>query len=160
MKACRMVCIENVACRYVIWLLDSEKVREALDKTPDKKIKVLHAVLPRENFREDALFSRNLPFQDIWIEIEAKHELFEGGFHELPFIVPRWDTSSGEDMGRSPGMIALPDADTLQAMGETILIAGQRAADPPLAVPNDGSFDAINTFPGGLAYYDLETAIT
>jgi hypothetical protein len=55
-------------------------------------------------------------------------------------------------------MIALPDADTLQAMGETILIAGQRAADPPLAVPNDGTFDAINTFPGGLAYYDLETA--
>jgi hypothetical protein len=96
---------------------------------------------------------------DIWIELEAKHELAEGGFHEFPFIVPRWDTSSGEDMGRSPGMIALPDADTLQAMGETILIAGQRAADPPLAVPNDGSFDAINTFPGGLAYYDVETAI-
>lgn len=137
----------------------SERVRESLKSTPDKKIEVLHAVLPRENYREDALLAKNLPFMDLWIELDAKHELSEGGFHEFPFIVPRWDTSSGEDMGRSPGMIALPDADTLQAMGETILIAGQRAADPPLAVPNDGSFDAINTFPGGLAYYDVESAV-
>lgn len=137
----------------------SEKTRQALSETPDKKIEVLHAVLPRENYREGALLAKNLPFMDMWIELEAKHELAEGGFHEFPFIVPRWDTSSGEDMGRSPGMIALPDADTLQSMGETILIAGQRAADPPLAVPNDGSFDAINTFPGGLAYYDVESAV-
>lgn len=137
----------------------SDRTREVLKQTPDKKIEVLHAVLPRENYREGALLAKNLPFMDIWIELEAKHELAEGGFHEFPFIVPRWDTSSGEDMGRSPGMIALPDADTLQSMGETILIAGQRAADPPLAVPNDGSFDAINTFPGGLAYYDIESAM-
>lgn len=137
----------------------SERSREALKETPDKKIEVLHAVLPRENYKADALLARNLPFMDMWIELEAKHELAEGGFHEFPFIVPRWDTSSGEDMGRSPGMIALPDADTLQSMGETILIAGQRAADPPLAVPNDGTHDAINTFPGGLAYYDIESAV-
>ena len=136
----------------------SERTREILKRTPEQKIDILHAVLPRADGRADALFSRNLPYSDLWIEIEAKHELSQAGYHELPFIVPRWDTSSGEDMGRSPGMIALPDSDTLQAMGETILIAGQRAADPPLAVPNDGVFDAANTFPGGLTYYDVETA--
>ena len=136
----------------------SEKTRERLEKTPDDKIDVLHAVIPREESRAQALFARDLPFADLWIEIDAKHEFSVGGFHEFPFILPRWDTSSGEDLGRSPGMIALPDADTLQSMGETILIAGQRSADPPLAVPNDGSFDAVNTFPGGLSYYDVETA--
>jgi len=57
-------------------------------------------------------------------------------------------------------MVALPDSETAQAMGETILIAGQRAADPPLAAPNDGSFDAVNTFPGGISYYDVETAVS
>ena len=137
----------------------SEKTREKVEKTPDDRIDVLHVVIPREEVRGGALFAKNLPVADLWIEIEANHEIAAGGFHEFPFIVPRWDTSSGESYGRSPGMIALPDADTLQAMGETILIAGQRSADPPLAAPNDGSFDALNTFPGGLSYYDVETAV-
>ena len=136
----------------------SEKSRELAQKDQDKKIDVLHVVIPRKTARKNPLFAKDLPIGDYWIEIDAKHLISEGGFHEFPFIVPRWDTSSGEDYGRSPGMIALPDSETLQSMGETILIAGQRAADPPLAVPNDGTFDAINTFPGGLAYYDVETA--
>ena len=137
----------------------SERTRDRADKSPDDKIDVLHAVIPRNESKPKALLARNLPIADLWIEIEAQHELSVGGFHEFPFVVPRWDTSSGEDYGRSPGMIALPDADTLQAMGETILIAGQRAADPPLFAPNDGSFDAVNSFPGGLSYYDVETAV-
>ena len=137
----------------------SERTRDRADKSPDDKIDVLHAVIPRNESKPKALLARNLPIADLWVEIEAQHELSVGGFHEFPFIVPRWDTSSGEDYGRSPGMIALPDADTLQAMGETILIAGQRAADPPLFAPNDGSFDAVNSFPGGLSYYDVETAV-
>ena len=137
----------------------SEKSRKLAEEKPDEKIDALHIVIQREEAKSGSLFARNLPFADLWIEIDAKHELSVGGFHEFPFIVPRWDTSSGESYGRSPGMIALPDADTLQAMGETILIAGQRAADPPLAAPNDGSFDALNTFPGGLSYYDVDTAV-
>lgn len=136
----------------------SDKSREKLRENPDEKIEVLHCVLPRQDGRIDALFAKNLPFMELWLEVQEKHKLAEGGFHEFPFGIPRWDTSSGEDLGRGPGMIALPDSDTLQSMGETILIAGQRAADPPLAAPNDGSFSAVNTFPGGLTYYDVETA--
>ena len=136
----------------------SDATRQCLQDNPDKKIDCLHAVLPRKEYKAGSMLSKNLPIADLWIEIDAKHLIFTGGFHEFPFIVPRWETSSGEDLGSSPGMIALPDADTLQAMGETILIAGQRAADPPLFAPNDGSFDAINSFPGGISYYDVETA--
>lgn len=136
----------------------SDRTRELLKDQPDKKLDILHAVIPRHEFKAGAMLARNLPIADLWIELDAKHEISCGGFHEFPFIVPRWETSAGEDFGRSPGMIALPDADTLQSMGETILIAGQRAADPPLFAPNDGAFDAVNTFPGGLSYYDVETA--
>jgi hypothetical protein len=125
----------------------------------DEKITLLRSIVPREEAVRGAFFAKNLPYTDNWIEVDAQHEITAGGFHEFPFAVPRWDTSSGEDYGRSPGMIALPDANTLQAMGETLLIAGQRAADPPLMAPNDGSFDTPNTFPGGLAYYDVETAM-
>ena len=138
----------------------SDSTRQCLKDNPDKKIDCLHAVIPRMEYKAGAMLARNLPIADLWIEIETKHLIYTSGFHEFPFIVPRWETSSGEDFGRSPGMIALPDSDTLQAMGETILIAGQRAADPPLFAPNDGSFDAINTFPSGISYYDVETAAT
>lgn len=124
----------------------------------DDKIKVLHAVLPRAEGSAGALLAKNLPFADLWIEYDEKKMLMQGGFHEFPFIIPRWDTSSGESGGRSPGMIGLPDSNTLQAMGETILVAGQRAADPPLFAPNDSSFDAANTYPGGISYYDVDTA--
>ena len=137
---------------------ESQKKLAGADAKLDEKIEILHAVLPRKEGRKDALLAKNFSYADTWIEVEAKHEIKTAGFREFPFIVPRFDTSSGEDYGRSPGMIALPDANTLQAMGETILIAGQRAADPPLAMPNDGMIDAPNTFPGGLAYYDVDLA--
>lgn len=138
----------------------SEEAQKAIqaDKLDDK-LEVLHVVVPREEGSSDALLARNLPYTSTWIEVENRHRIREGGFHEFPFVVPRWDTSSGEDFGRSPGMVALPDANTLQAMGETMLVAGQRAATPPLAVPNDGAFDAINTMPDGLTYYDVDTAV-
>lgn len=136
----------------------SEGTREKLqdDKKLDEKIEFLFAVLPRPEGRKDAAFARSLPFADIVIEVEAKHEVLSGGFHEVPYISPRWDTTSGEDYGRSPGMIALPDANTSQAIGETMLIAGQRAADPALLTPSDAFIDAPNTFPGGLAYYEAD----
>lgn len=138
----------------------SEETRKAIqsEKKLDSKIDVLHAVMLRDEGRPDALFASDLPFTNKFIEVKQKHEISDGGFHEFPFMIPRWDTSSGEDYGRSPGMIALPDSNTLQAMGETLLVAGQRAADPPLMAPNDGSFSEVNAFPGGLGYYDVETA--
>ena len=124
----------------------------------DDYVNFVHVVVPRDEGRADALLARNMPWADLWIEVEAEKLTLAGGFHEFPFAVPRWDTSAGEEYGRSPGMIALPDSNTAQAIGSTLLIAGQRAADPPLAVPDDSTFDAPNTFPGGLAYYDVETA--
>lgn len=128
------------------------------DKKFDDYVNFVHAVLPRREGRPEANLSRNLPWADMWIELDDKRLAGSGGFNEFPFAIPRWDTSSGEEYGRSPGMIALPDSNTAQAMQSTLLVAGQRAADPPLAVPDDSTFDAPNTFPGGLAYYDLESA--
>jgi hypothetical protein len=125
----------------------------------DEKIKMIHAVVPRDQLKfKSPLLARNFAWADMWIELDKMHLVKEGGFNEFPFIVPRWNTASGEDMGRSPGMVALPDSNTLQAMGETILVAGQRSADPPLMAPNDGAFNELNTFPGGISYYDVETA--
>lgn len=137
----------------------SDTIRQQKENNKlDEYVNFLHAVIPRNDGNKDANFAKNLPWADMWIELDEKKLVSSGGFHEFPFAVPRWDTSSGEEYGRSPGMIALPDSNTAQAMQSTLLVAGQRAADPPLAVPDDSTFDAPNTYPGGLAYYDLESA--
>ena len=141
----------------------SENLRRLLENRSeanlDTKYNFLRVVTPRANGREDAVLTRNMPFTNDWIEIDSAHEVVLGGFREFPFVVPRWDTSSGETYGRSPGMIALPDSETLNAMSETILVAGQKAADPAFFAPNDSSFDAINSFSGGISYYDVDTAV-
>lgn len=136
-----------------------EKARELREQEKhDVRLTYIHAVLPREDRMVRGKFARNLPIASYWIEEDSEHIVEEGGYHEWPYIIPRLDTSPDEDMGRSPGMVALPDANTLQAMGETVLVAGQRAADPPLFAPNDGSFAEANTFPGGISYYDVTLA--
>ena len=140
-------------------LSDEVQRRATARQNLDEKIVFDHIITPRPDGNVEAKLARNMPFAELWVERDTRKIVAEGGFQEFPFAVPRWDTSSGEDYGRSPGMIALPDALTSQAMGETILVAGQRAADPPLFAPNDGAFDAINTFPGGISYYDVETAV-
>jgi hypothetical protein len=137
----------------------SENIQQQAENNKlDDYVNFVHAVVPRNDGRADANLAKNLPWADLWIELDEKNLVASGGFHEFPYAVPRWDTSSGEEYGRSPGMIALPDSNSAQAIQSTLLVAGQRAADPPLAVPDDSTFDAPNTFPGGLAYYDIESA--
>lgn len=140
-------------------LSDAVKKKIEQDKLDDS-VEFLHAVLPRKEAQKGASGARNMPFASLWMETESGKIARESGYREFPFAVPRWDTSSGDDTGMSPGMIALPDTNTLQAMEETILIAGQRAAAPPLLAPNDGTFDAANTFPDGITYYDADLAKT
>lgn len=134
-------------------------VKEAMKaKDLTSEFEYVHVVRPRKEGKFGALMAKNRPFTGDWIEVSSETRVFEGGFNSFPYIVPRWDTTTGEPYGRSPGMIALPDASTAQAMGETILEAGQKAADPPLLFPNDGMFDVPNTVPGGLVGYDVELA--
>ena len=125
----------------------------------DTKYNFLRIITPRVNGKEEAVLTRNMPFTNDWIEIDSAHEVSLGGFRKFPLVIPRWDTSSNETYGRSPGMIALPDSETSNAMSETILVAGQKAADPSIFAPNDSSFDAVNSFSGGITYYDVDTAV-
>jgi len=125
------------------------------DKDPDRKLDYVHAVFPRS----EGAPTGQLPYLSVWIDVSDKSVLHESGFHEFPFAIPRWDTMSGETYGRSPAMIALPDANTLQAQGETILLAGQYATLPPIFAPSDSIVSPSKIRPGHYAYYDLDAAV-
>lgn len=136
---------------------DVVKEAEEAEKKTNEKYEFLHFVIPREE-KHIGGFNTRLPYTSIWIELSKKELLTESGFHEFPFVVARFDTTTGEDDGRGPGMVALPDSNMLQAMDESVLIGAQKAVEPPILAPDDGSFNAGNTFPGGISYYDAELA--
>ncbi len=134
-----------------------ERTREAIAAgRPDEKLVFLQVVGPRTMRDPRRTDARNLAFASLIIDVASESLVAESGFHEFPFAVPRWDTASGEVYGRSPGMLALPDANTLQQMGKTILVAGHKAVDPPLVQINDAVIGTARTFPGGVSYVDAQ----
>jgi hypothetical protein len=106
-------------------------------------------ILPSDDYDADKLDTRGMPFKSCVIDVKHEHEVTRSGFHEFPVAIPRWETAPDELYGRSPGMMALPDAKTLQAMGKTLLIAGQKAVDPPTWAYNEAVISPIRTYPGG-----------
>lgn len=74
----------------------------------------------------------------------------ESGYHEMPYMVPRWSKDAGEVYGRAPGWNALADQKMLNEMSKTVLKAAQKAVDPPLLVADDGVVMPLRVGPGGV----------
>jgi hypothetical protein len=138
------------------------KVKEALadsdPKAKDKLFEFVHAVYPREERDERKYDGVNMPFASMVVCVEDEYLIEEGGFEEFPVAVPRWEVPAGQVYPRSPGMIALPDARTLQSMGHTLLVGGQRAVMPPTWSVDEGA-SLVRTFPGGHSTFELETVM-
>lgn len=132
-----------------------EKMHEAATKAPQQAVTVVHAVFPRQDRMQGGAANTRLPFASVWIASgEHKRLLSETGFHEFPFLCPRWIKRAGEVYGRGPGMKALPDARMLQRMGEVVIVGGEKVIDPPLLVADDGVVGArINIAAGGYTMY-------
>jgi hypothetical protein len=118
----------------------------------------VQAIYPREDRDERYKNNLNMPFANCIVSKADETLVEESGFQEFPVAIPRWECAPGEIYPRSPGMMALPDARTLQAMGHTLLVGGQRAVDPPTWVVDDAVLSAVRTFPGGLTVIDSEAA--
>lgn len=130
--------------------LHSEVIGMANDvKRADTKLCFTQIVVPRDDYDAGRFDERGMAYSSCVIDVKHEHKVTDEGFHEFPVAVPRWETASGEAYGRSPGMMALPDSKTLQAMGKTLLVAGQKAVDPPTWAYNDAVLSPIRTFPGG-----------
>lgn len=129
------------------------------EEHPNTMVEYVHVVLPREDRILGSLRPDQMPWASLWIEVSEKELIFEGGNQEFPFAIPRWETASGETYGRSPGMVALPDANTLQAQGRTLLKAGQFAVLPPIFAPNQSILGRPRLKSAGITYYDLQGTI-
>ena len=136
-----------------------EPVQEAMRKNEwEKEFPFVWAVFPREDRNRMMIDNLNMPFASIWLDEKGEKMVSESGFDEFPFMVPTWDNAADEDYGRSPGMVALADSNTANAMGKTILRAGEKVTDPPLLVGSDSMIGRVQTFAGGINYFDTEAA--
>lgn len=135
----------------------TDYIQKVFQKKPDEEVDILHAVLPRINRDPRKKDNKNMPYASFYIDMETKSLLAEGGFQDMPYVVPRFLKSTGETMGRSPAMVALPDVKMLNLMSKTIIQAAQKQIDPPLLVPDDGFILPVRTQPGGLNFYRAGT---
>ena len=131
----------------------TDYIRKVYDKKPDDEVTLLHAVLPRFDRDPTKMDSANMPFASVYVCMESKMPISVKGFQEFPYVVPRFLKATGETMGRSPAMVALPDVKMLNLMSKTIIQAAQKQIDPPLLVPDDGFILPIRTNPGGLNFF-------
>jgi hypothetical protein len=143
--------LENISARVMMQRWGeavSAKVKEyAADPAKQyQTFPVLHSVYPQTDRRPGAMGIAAGECASAYIEMETRHVIRAGGFHEFPFVVYAWNQS---DIAYSESalMFALAEVKALQAMGKTGLRVHQMMADPPLAVAHDGIKQRMNFNP-------------
>ena len=119
----------------------------------DAWVDVIHCMEPNEGRVSDSPLSRDLPIRNVYYEKGQDREdrfLKVGGFHEQPFMAPRWDAQGADVYGYSPGMDSLGDVKMLQheqrRKGQVI----DYGTKPALISSAGVSKSRTNTLPGGI----------
>lgn len=114
----------------------SEKIQQAFKEKPHDRFEFLHCIYPRKVM--PGYLSTRLPYASVYLDCQTKAIVQEGGYHEMPVMVVRWEVEEGEVYGKGPGYVALPDIRSLNKLKELGLQAATLAVRPPLQVPHDG----------------------
>ncbi len=93
-------------------------------------------------------FVRNKENRAKWdyiVTVELDHEvIFEQHFNYKPFVAPRWSKQPGDDRGRGPLQLALPDIKTINKVKELLLASAALAIVGAYTVIDDGVINADN----------------
>ncbi|MGL5422697.1 MAG: portal protein [Serratia fonticola] len=118
-----------------------------------KEKKVAHAIEPNADYLEGAPGVKGMPYREVYWEFgHSGGALRIRGFHERPFIAPRWDTVGSDPYGRGPGMDALPHIKQLQVMARRLSQAIDKHVNPPMIASIDLKNEPASLLPGGITY--------
>jgi hypothetical protein len=123
--------------------LDTAKIK------PDEQIEVLHAVSPRAQYDSTKRRSKDLPWASCYLLTTEKILLDEGGYHEFPYMVPRWTKKAGRTYGDGPSHLALPDIKTLNTAKEFLLKQAPLTMFPPTVERDDSVLGDVDLTPSG-----------
>lgn len=126
----------------------------------DQWIRLIQAIEPRADRDVRKKDSKNMAWGSYTFEVGGNPHQFlrESGFNDFPALVPRWAVSGGDIYGNSPGMEVLGDVKQLQheQLRKAQVIDYQ--TKPPLQVPTNMKNREVESLPGGITYYDSQTA--
>jgi len=123
----------------------SDKTRDLYnDKKFDTKVKLLHAIEPRQLYMVGGNLGSQLPFSSCHMETDSGHILRESGYHEFPCMVPRWSRLPSSAYATGPMSDALPDVRTLNEVVKWGLMGAELAIAPPMILEEDGVLNSKN----------------
>jgi hypothetical protein len=100
----------------------SEDIRKAIaDNKSDTKFEFLHCIEPRQKYAVNARLAKNMPIASYHIECTRKRLVREGGYHEMPCVVPRWMLIPGTAYAVGPVFDALPDTKMINELRRMML---------------------------------------
>ena len=127
-----------------------DQVTSTLKNDPDKTFEVIHCVRPRLEVESGRADFRGKKFASLYVSVDGRSVLSEGGFNTFPYPISRYVTGPGEIYGRSPAMLALPAIKVLNEQKKTMLEQGHRTVRPVLLSHDDGVLDAVSLKPGAI----------
>jgi hypothetical protein len=125
----------------------NNQLRKLLETDPERKIGILHCVLPSEDVKGN---TKKFKFHSYYINLDHNQILSEGGYYEQPYVIARFSKLAGEHYGRSPAWSSLPDVRMVNAMKETLIRSSQLAAAPPMLLADDGVMSPLKITPNGI----------
>lgn len=135
----------------------SETVREAVKQGGsmlNRELIVAHGIEPTSDYMEGAKGLRGMKWREVYWEYGSGQTnlLRYRGYHDKPFIAPRWDITGNDAYGRSPGMDALPGTKQLQLEQKRKAQAIDKQVNPPLLADVDLKNEPATQTPGGITY--------
>lgn len=95
----------------------SERVRQLYNEEKyDEDVELMHCIYPRRVSMVGARRAKNLPFASVHVECKDNTILRESGYHEQPFVAPRWSVIPKSVYAIGPMFDALPDTKTLNKL--------------------------------------------
>ncbi len=104
----------------------------------EEEMEYLHVVRRNSKPFPGNIDASGKKWESLYISLDEKIAVDEGGYHELPYIVARWSKDSGELYGRGPGIDSLPDQKMLNSIWRTYIRNAEKQADPPLMIEDEG----------------------
>jgi len=133
----------------------SERMQKKLADTPNEKVRLLHTCYPNDGSNRISSVHR---YVSLYVLLEDKNSAVSwGGYRDMPYYVSRWGVGSGQTYGMGRGLFALPDAQVLNEMSRTSILAAQRIAEPPLAA-HDELVGLVSMDPNALNYGAVDDA--
>ena len=103
-----------------------------------------------EDYNPEKLEAGNFPWKSLYWEPGQHRFLRVSGYHEQPFLMPRWEVIANDIYGTGPGHSALGDCMQVQKLEKNKLHVIDNEADPAMMFPA-GAKD-VNTSPGAVNY--------